>query len=71
MWSRKKSFSTFAFSVSSVKISPSFSSVSIEEFEEGDINDFKIGHQSLDERFSNFIFRQMIEILVFIRLLYL
>ena len=31
--SRKKSFSTFAFSVSPVKISPSFSSVGIEEFE--------------------------------------
>ena len=37
-----------------MKISPSFSSVGIEEFE-GDINDFKIGHQSLDERFSDFI----------------
>ena len=44
----------FALSVSSVKISPSFSSVGIEEFEEGDIKDFKIGHQSLDERFSDF-----------------
>ena len=38
-----------------MKISPSFSSVGIEEFEEGDIKDFKIGHQSLDERFSDLI----------------
>ena len=37
-----------------MKISPSFSSVSLEEFEEGDINDFKMGHQSLDEKFSDF-----------------
>ena len=37
-----------------MKISPSFSSVGIEEFEEGDKKDFKIGHQSLDERFSDF-----------------
>ena len=37
-----------------MKISPSFYSVGIEEFEEGDIKDFKIGHQSLDERFSDF-----------------
>ena len=37
-----------------VKISPSFSSVGREEFEEGDINDFRICHQSLDKRFSDF-----------------
>ena len=54
VWSQKKSFSTFALSVSSVKISPSFSSVGIEEFEKGDIKDFKIDHQSLDERLSDF-----------------
>ena len=30
------------------------SSVGIEECEEGDIKDFKFGHQSLDERFSDF-----------------
>ena len=35
-----------------MKISPSFSSVDKEEFE-GDIKDFKIGHKSLDERFSD------------------
>ena len=53
----QKPFSTFAFSVSSVKISPSFSSVGIEEFEEGDIKDLKIGHQSLDEIFLILIFQ--------------
>ena len=37
-----------------MKISPSFSSVGIEEFEKGDIKDFKIDHQSLDERLSDF-----------------
>ena len=37
-----------------MKINPSFSSVGIEEFE-GDIKDFKIGHQSLDEKFSDLI----------------
>ena len=31
-----------------------FSSVGIEEFKEGDVKDFKIGHQSLDVRFSDF-----------------
>ena len=36
-----------------MKISSSFSSVGEEE-SEGDIKDFKIGHQSLDERFSDF-----------------
>ena len=37
-----------------MKISPFFSCVGKEEFKEGDIKDFKIGHQSLDERFSGF-----------------
>ena len=35
VWSRKKSFSTFALSVSSVKISPSVSSVGIEDLKKG------------------------------------
>ena len=37
-----------------VKISPSFSSVGKEGFEEGNMNDCRICHQSLDKRFSDF-----------------
>ena len=49
----KEDIQYICLSVSSMKISPSFSSVVIEEFEEGDMKDLKIGHQSLDERFSD------------------
>ena len=50
IWSLKKSFNTFALSVSSEYSRPSFPKVGTEDFVEGDIKASRVDHQSLDDK---------------------
>ena len=50
VWILKKMFSRFALLVSSLKICTSFSKVGIDDFVDGVMKDFRVDHQSLEDK---------------------